>query len=170
METSGYYHWLKAKDAISITLWLPLSFRENFHFSDHLTEPYLLGVFGAWVWGQMCRQGEAEQQEKQHITGCWTVWPVLLICRTYTYVHTYTHKYSSHMSGERLWPRTNSSVSFAIEYESFIRDPRMVRKRKHCIEWPVKIGVRQPAKDQIRVCVYVSACVPVLTLRKCRHE
>lgn len=77
---------------------------------------------------------------------------------------THMHSQSSQMSGERLWPCTNSSVSFTTEYENLLQDLWMVQKRKRCTEWPVKIGTPR------NKCICVQFCVSVLTLRKWRHE
>lgn len=104
MKTEGYYPWLKDRDAMSITVWLLLSFQKYFYFSNSLAKLYLLGsVEHEFVDRQSSYKNNISEDVEQ---------------RDPRYSHV-SHTHSSRMSGERLWPCTNSSVSTAIEYESF---------------------------------------------------
>lgn len=70
---------------------------------------------------------------------------------------THTHSQTSQMSGERLWPRTNSSVSFAIR----IREPppgSLDGSKKETLHWMTCQKRHMAAAQGINAYVYSFGC------------
>lgn len=144
---------------------------ESFHFSDHQTEPYFLGVLGApglktdWQTGRSGATTETTHHWMLNSVTCATHMSHMHVC---AHTHTRTNIPLTCQVGG-CDPSITALFPLPSNTRASSRLPEWFRKRNSALNDLLKQAYGSRPRTKC-TSVYVSACVSVLTRRKWRHQ